>query len=130
MHITEFEKLVQQGVLMIPQKFRDKLDNVVITVAEEPSAEQLSKLGYRQGTLLFGLYEGVPQLRRGVHYNMAIPDRITIFKNPIERVARTPEQIKQKVRDTVYHEIAHHFGMDEKEIRLVEKKRLKRNRLE
>lgn len=108
---------------MIPKKFRDKLDNVVITVAEDPSAGQLNKLGYRQGALLFGLYEGVPQLRRGVHYNMAIPDRITIFKNPIEKVSQTPEQIKQQVRNTVYHEIAHHFGMDEKEIRRVEGKR-------
>ena len=120
---TVFEKLVEEGIALISQKFLKKLENVAIVVDEEPSAEQLRKLKLGKGYSLFGLYEGVPQIKRGPHYGMTLPDKITIFQRPIERLAHSDEEIKQIVRDTVWHEIAHHFGSDERRVREAERKK-------
>ncbi len=106
-----------------------KLNNVEIVVEDEPThfqSEALKlrppRLGEAGGALLFGLYEGVPQTRRE-SYGQVLPDKITIFKNPIEHVFSNPEDIKKAVKNTVWHEIAHHFGMDEKQVRSAEQKR-------
>ncbi len=116
-----FEKLVQEGIDLIPKKFMAKLENVAIVVEDEPTSEQTKKLKLGRGYLLFGLYEGVPQTKRGPHYGMTLPDKITIFQKSIEQFAQSEEQIKQVVKDTVWHEIAHHFGSDEKRVREAEK---------
>ncbi|MEK7160748.1 MAG: metallopeptidase family protein, partial [Patescibacteria group bacterium] len=97
----------------IPSDFLAQMKNVAVVVEDEPSQEQLEKLRLRKDTALLGLYEGVPQTRRNAAYGMVLPDKITIFKNPIELVASTPAEIKKIVQDTVRHEIAHHFGSDE-----------------
>jgi len=117
-----FEKLVQEGIDLIPKKFMAKLENVAIVVEDEPTSEQTEKLKLGRGYSLFGLYEGVPQTRRGPHYGMTLPDKITIFQRPIEQHAQSDEQIRQIVKDTVWHEIAHHFGSDEQRIKEAEKK--------
>jgi len=122
MDINEFEDLVDKGIAEIPQKFLIKLKNVAIVVEEEPSAEQTKKMKLRKDYTLFGLYEGVPQIKRSAYYS-ALPDKITIFKKPIEQFAQSPDEIKKIVKNTVWHEIAHHFGMSEEEIRKIEKKR-------
>ena len=96
----------------IPAEFLARLKNVAIVVTDEPNEEQLKKLKMRKDSTLLGLYEGVPLTRRG-EYTMALPDKISIFKNSIELVARTPEAIKKLAQDTVRHEIAHHFGSSE-----------------
>jgi predicted Zn-dependent protease with MMP-like domain len=119
----EFEQLVNAGIEAIPQRFLDLLNNVAVTIEHEPSAEQLAKHNLTRGQTLLGLYEGVPQSRRGVNYTAVLPDKITIFRGPILSLADTPEKIKQMVKDTVWHEIAHHFGMDEIEVRNAERKR-------
>ena len=116
----KFESLVQEGIEAIPKRFLDKLDNVVIVVENEPTPFQLSKLKMRQGWTLFGLYEGVPQTTRGAHYTNVVPDKITIFQKPIEAEAENINEIKNIVKNTVWHEIAHHFGMDEEEVRKAE----------
>lgn len=110
----EFEKLVQEGIEMIPKRFLEKLSNVAICIEETP-------LG-KQDSLLLGLYEGVPQTDRQ-HYGQVLPDKITIFKRPIERIARSKAEVRRIVADTVWHEIAHHFGMDEGRVRRAERKR-------
>jgi len=122
MDLIDFEELVNQGIAQIPEKFLKKLKNVAIVVEEEPSAEQIKKMKLRKDYILFGLYEGVPQIKRGVYYS-ALPDKITIFKNSIEQYARTPDEIKEIVKNTVWHEIAHHFGLDENEVRRIERRR-------
>jgi predicted Zn-dependent protease with MMP-like domain len=122
MDINEFEELVDKGIAEIPQKFLKKLKNVAVVVEEEPNQEQIKKLKLRKNYTLFGLYEGVPQTKRGVYYS-ALPDKITIFKNSIEQYARTPDEIKEMVKNTVWHEIAHHFGSDEKKLHDIEKNR-------
>jgi len=112
----QFEKIVDEAVAEVPQKFLDKLDNVAIVVEDIPSRDQLLKLGVKRVILLLGLYQGVPQIKRWGRGGM-LPDKITIFKRPIEYLSSTEEDVKRIVRDTVKHEIAHHFGMSEEEIR-------------
>jgi len=122
---TEFEKIVKQGIKAIPEKFLLKLDNVAIVIEDEPTLAQKKKLNLRPGWTLCGLYEGVPQAKRGTNYSAALPDKITIFQKPIEAAARDEKDIKEMVKNTVWHEIAHHFGMDEVRVRQAEVRRRK-----
>ena len=120
---SEFEELVNAGIEAIDRKFLDLLDNVAVTIEEEPNPKQVVQYQLIHGRTLLGLYEGVPQNRRGANYTSVLPDKITIFRGPILRIAQEPERIKQMVKDTVWHEIAHHFGMNEAEVRNAERKR-------
>lgn len=125
----DFEKIVTEGVKAIPERFLKLLDNVDIVIEDEPTPTQKRKLKLRQGWTLFGLYEGVPQSRRGSNYSAVLPDKITIFRKPIEASARNEEEIKEIVKNTVWHEIAHHFGMSEERVRLAENKRRNKEKL-
>jgi predicted Zn-dependent protease with MMP-like domain len=122
MKIEKFEELVNKGIKAIPERFLEKLDNVDIVIEEAPTSYQLKKLRARKNLIIFGLYEGVPQTKRW-QYGQVLPDKITIFKEPIEQFASSEEEIKEIVKNTVWHEIAHHFGMDEKKIKETELKR-------
>jgi predicted Zn-dependent protease with MMP-like domain len=86
------------------------MENIEVVVEDEPPPEILAGMG-RSGELL-GLYQGIPLTRRG-YYTNVMPDKISIYRGPITRLARTPERIKDQVRRTVIHEIAHHFGIDD-----------------
>jgi len=116
MEQEKFENLVEEGIKAIPKKFLEMLDNVDIVIEEEPTPYQLSKLKERRGSIILGLYEGIPKTKRW-QYGQVLPDKITIFKKSIEGVANSEQEIKEIVRNTVWHEIAHHFGMDEKSVR-------------
>ena len=118
----KFEKLVQEGIKAIPKRFLEKLDNVDIVIEEEPTSYQLKKLRAKKNLILFGLYEGVPKTKRW-HYSQVLPDKITIFKGPIERYAKSDSTIRELVKNTVWHEIAHHFGFSERGVRELEKNR-------
>ena len=122
---TEFEKIVNDGIKAIPEKFLRKLENVAIIIEDEPTSAQKKKLNIRPNWTLFGLYEGVPQLERGANYSAVLPDKITIFQNPIEEEARDEKDVEEVVKNTVWHEIAHHFGMDEARVRQVETRKKK-----
>lgn len=122
----DFEKIVNQGIKAIPEKFLLKLKNVVIVLEDKPTSAQKKKLNLGQDWTLFGLYEGVPQSERGVNYTAVLPDKITIFQKPIEIEAKDEEEIKEIVKNTVWHEIAHHFGMDENQVRQAEDRRRKK----
>ncbi len=111
-----FNKLVADALDSLPKEFGEKLNNVSVTVKDYPKPFQLWKGKVPPRGLLLGLYEGVPQTKRGIYYSN-IPDKITIFKNSILRVARTDEEITAQVRSTVMHEIGHHFGLTEAELR-------------
>jgi predicted Zn-dependent protease with MMP-like domain len=110
--VSEFELLVENALRGIPWRFRRQMKNVAIVVEQEPA---------RPGIL--GLYEGRPLASRSVFEGFAMPDKITIFQGPHERLARTRAQLEQMVADTVWHEIAHHFGMDEAQVRRAERRR-------
>lgn len=126
--IEKFEELVNKGIEAIPKGFLEKLENVDIIIEETPTPEQLKKLKIRKGSFLFGLYEGVPQTKRW-GYGQVLPDKITIFKAPIEKLAQSEKEIKEIVKNTVWHEIAHHFGLDEKKVRQAESRRIGKNNL-
>lgn len=120
MHLpaTEFEDLVVEALDSLPEGLLDVMSNVEVTVQPWPTREQLQSVGVRRGTLL-GLYEGIPLTRRhSSSYSIVVPDKVTIFQRPIERICSTREEIVDQVRETVIHEVAHHFGIDDD--RLVE----------
>ena len=118
---NEFDRLVGAAYARIPARFRKRLKNVALLVEPEPSAAQLGRL--RRGSTLLGLYEGRPLTTRSVFEPFSMPDRITIFQGPHERLARNPEHLLQLIDETVWHEVAHYFGMDESQVRAAERRR-------
>lgn len=110
----EFEKLIGEALDSLPSEFSKKLQNVGVTYENWPTPRQLAKLGLGRGSLLFGLYEGTPLTKRG--NALVMPDKITIFKYPILIVSRTPDEVKERVRKVLIHEIGHHFGLSDKEL--------------
>ncbi len=121
----EFDRMVAAAYARIPARFRKRLKNVALMVEAEPSAQQLARSRVGRGGTLLGLYEGRPLTTRSVFEPFAMPDRITIFQGPHERLARTPEHLARLVEDTVWHEVAHYFGMNEFQVRAAERKRRK-----
>ena len=112
-----FEQLVDEALGSLPEEIAAWLDNVAIVVGEWPTPQQLAQAGLRPGEMLFGLYVGVPKTHRGFTYGELVPDKIVIFRQPIQQLCRTPAQIRAQVRRTVLHEIGHHFGLDEGQLR-------------
>src|SRR3989338_294461 len=105
---ADFKKLVAEALVNLPEEFKEKMENVEVVVEDWPSPD------IAKGQLLFGLYQGIPKPKRGINYTMVLPDKITIFKGPIEFIARGDEEsIKRLIVDTVQHEIAHHFGISD-----------------
>lgn len=112
----EFEKLVEIETKNLPKEFLEKLQNVAIVVQDEPDEYQLKRGGYSENKCLLGLYEGIPQNQRS-YYNRALPDKITLFQKNIELVAgNNLEAIRQIIKNTLWHEIGHHFGFSEEEL--------------
>jgi len=120
---NEFDRLVSEAYAGIPARFRKRLKNVALIVEPEPSAAQLARGRVARGSTLLGLYEGRPLTERSVFEPFAWPDRITIFQGPHERLAQTPQDLPRLVADTVWHEVAHYFGMNEQQVRAAERKR-------
>lgn len=143
MHRIEFEKLVAEGFERLPQWVREKIKNVALLVEDEPSKEDREAEGLGEDETLLGLYKGVPLSARGQEYGVGatLPDTITLYQLPIEEAAedecstyevehenndlrnRYKEIVQKIVTETIWHEFAHHFGMDEHEVRDREQKR-------
>ena len=120
---ADFEKLVKKAILDLPEHIRQKMDNVDIVIEKKASLEQLGKVGLRSVDSLLGLYQGVPQTAWGRGFGNILPDKISIFQQPIEKLAKSDKEIVDLVKNTVWHEIAHHFGFSEKGVRTLEAKR-------
>jgi predicted Zn-dependent protease with MMP-like domain len=116
----EFNSIVLHAIEALPDEFQEKLENVDIVVEDWPSDEQLRRLKLRHRSQLLGLYEGVPRTRRGQGYNLVLPDKITIFRRPIEMICRSEKDIEAEISNVVKHEIAHHFGTGEETLRRIE----------
>jgi predicted Zn-dependent protease with MMP-like domain len=116
-----FEKLIARAMDELPREYIEQLDNVAITYADNPTPEQLAKQEVKQGQLLLGLYEGIPRTQRG-SYNMVLPDKITIFKYPILSLSSFESDVYERVKRTLWHEIAHHYGLDHGRIHELERK--------
>lgn len=117
MQRSDFEQLVRDAITTLPGEFKKVLDNVEVTIEDAPTKQQLQRLHMRGNMTLFGLYEGVPKTKRGSNYSLVLPDKITIFQSPIEQYYINEEQMAKHVRDVVLHEIGHHFGLSDREIR-------------
>jgi predicted Zn-dependent protease with MMP-like domain len=123
MNPREFDGLVADACARIPARFRQRLKNLAILVEPEPSPAQLARGRVPRGGTLLGLYEGRPLTSRSVFEPFSMPDRITIFQGPHERLASSPEHLSRLVEDTVWHEVAHYFGLNEREVRAAERRR-------
>jgi predicted Zn-dependent protease with MMP-like domain len=126
MRAVDFDQIVEQAFRRIPARFRSRMQNVAMVVEDEPSPSQRGRIPY--ASTLLGLYEGRPLTHRGVSEGFQLPDRITIFQGPHERMARNREDLERLVEETLWHEIAHHFGMNEREVRAAERLRRMRRR--
>jgi predicted Zn-dependent protease with MMP-like domain len=108
-----FEKLVHEAVRDLPAEFRKKLENVAIIVEDYPYERLIQQMGLSPDDTLFGLYEGVPLTERGFFEQPLYPDRILIFQRAIEEECDSPEEIKEELKTTLVHEVAHFFGIDD-----------------
>jgi predicted Zn-dependent protease with MMP-like domain len=115
-----FEGLVEKAIENLPSEFKSKLENVDVVVQEWPTRGQLRQAKHIRPTQFLGLYEGVPQTRRGRGYGLVLPDKISIFRKPIEAQCRFDDDIEAKIEEVVRHEIAHHFGLDDETLRKIE----------
>jgi predicted Zn-dependent protease with MMP-like domain len=113
----EFDQIVERAVRRIPRRFRRRLVNVVFVVEPEGADENL-----------LGIYHGRPLPARSVSEGFQLPDRIVIYQKPHERLARDIQHLEKLVEGTVWHEVAHYFGMDEAQVRLAERERAARRR--
>lgn len=124
----QFEQLVSEATQGLPKEFLEKLENVAIVIQDYPSQFQLSKVGYKKKECILGLYEGVPQYRRG-NYNRALPDKITLFQKNIEQIAGDESKVKDIIEETLWHEIGHHWGMNEEEVQKATLEHRKRKKI-
>ncbi len=109
---SDFDKLVEKALRAVPLRFRKKLKNVAFIVESEPPTPNL-----------LGLYHGRPLPWRSVSESFTMPDRITIYQGPHERLARNPGHLLKLLEDTVWHEVAHYFGLNERQVREAERRR-------
>jgi predicted Zn-dependent protease with MMP-like domain len=108
----EFDRLITRAMDELPQKYIEGLDNVAIVYADEPTEEQKIKMKLDNQHLLLGLYEGIPLTQRGNGYTFVLPDKITLFKNQILVTARTEAELFERIKRTLWHEIAHFYGLN------------------
>ncbi len=118
MNKERFEELVARAVDALPEEFLSALENVDVVVEENPTRKQLAGVG--RGMTLLGLYQGVPQTSRTESYGLVLPDKIIIFRRPILAMCRSEAEVEEEIGRVVRHEIAHHFGMEEDELRRIE----------
>lgn len=108
----EFDRLITRAMDELPQKYIEGLDNVVIVYADEPTDEQKIKMKLDNHHLLLGLYEGIPLTQRGGGYTFVLPDKITLFKNQILATVRDEAELFERIKRTLWHEIAHYYGLN------------------
>jgi predicted Zn-dependent protease with MMP-like domain len=124
MRKADFEKLVRKAILDLPENIRREIDNLEIIVEQKASPEQLQSVGLKSDYSLLGLYHGIPQTTWGKGFGNILPDKISIFQKPVEKLAKSEREIVDLVKNIVWHEIAHHFGFSERGVKLLEAKRI------
>ncbi len=120
MKIEKFESLVEEALAEIPEKFKKYIKNLAILVEERPPKKIFNFRDISPKSLILGLYHGVPFKHRGPYYGNLPPDVIVIYKEPIESVCRNEEEVQQKIKEVVFHEIGHYFGLSEEDLKLKE----------
>lgn len=97
----------------IPKPFRERMDNIAITVESRPTPAIARRFGLRRSEDLLGLYEGLPNPRRGADYGNVLPDKIIIYQEPLSRLCPDAETLREEIRRTVWHEVGHYFGLSD-----------------
>ena len=121
---ARFERLVERVVESLPEEFHARLENVDVVVEDWPTREELDSLGLKHRHALLGLYQGIPLTKRGGHYGLVPPDKITIFQKPIEAKCRDDAtRVTTEIGRVVRHEIAHHFGIGDGRLRELEREK-------
>lgn len=115
-----FEALVLRAIDDLPPEFADRIANLEFSIEDQATAEDTARTGAPRGSTLLGVYRGVPLTRRGAGYNMALPDRIVVFQRPLERLAADEEDLYDRVRRVVRHEVAHYFGISDDRLREID----------
>ena len=113
-----FDDAIERTIKSLPDAYVERLGSVAIVVEDEPTPAQLASVGARG---LYGLYQGIPRTHWGVD-NAAVPSKITLFRGPLVRSSRSMSSLSQAVEDTLLHEIAHHFGIDDARIRELQRR--------
>ena len=108
----QFDQLITRAMDELPQEYIRGLENVAIVYEDEPSEEQKVKMKLDHHRLLLGLYEGIPLTQRGNGYTFVLPDKITLFKKSILAIVRTETELFEQVKRTLWHEIAHYYGLN------------------
>lgn len=127
MERDRFEQLVAEAIEGLPEEFRERLENIDITVEDLPSNHQIRQAGLGRSMTLLGLYEGIPLTERHTGYGMVPPDKVTIFQKTIEaKCGADQTYIKEEIQRVVRHEIAHHFGIGDARLWQIEKRREER----
>ncbi len=111
-----FEQLVTEALKGIPAELREALDNIEVAIDDWPSEDQLTETGLDPDELLFGFYQGTPLPERSPMVPYTLPDLITIFQGSLEEACETEDELRDEIRRTVVHEIAHYFGFDEEKL--------------
>ena len=124
----KFEETVVSALKGLPAFFKKKMDNIDVVVEDEAPRDLLSEMGLRSPFDLLGLYQGIPLDRRGFFYGNVLPDKITLFQIPIESICRTEEEVKEKIREVVIHEVGHYFGLSDERLRELEHEGRKRRK--
>ncbi len=126
MEVGEFEKLVAEAVDGLPQNIKDAMNTVGFVIEKVARRRKANEVGVRSGRHLLGLYEGVPLIDRGPFYS-ALPDKITIFQLPIEDEAGgEPAAVRDLVAEVVWHELGHHLGFNDRQLRTIERRKKRR----
>lgn len=113
----KFEQFVADAMDALPERYQKNLDNVVLVVENTATPEQLKKQKVGPHQILLGLYEGIPLTGRGNNYSLVLPDKITLFKIPIEQMSSTEKELVEQIKHTLWHEVAHYYGLNHTDIR-------------
>ena len=113
----EFTEMMEEARHTIPEPFKEKIENLAFMAEPYPTEADLGRVGLTDRYSLLGIYSGVPYTYRNTYYMNTTPDRIILFQKNIERYCNNMDELKEKIREVLVHEIAHYFGMDEDQVR-------------
>jgi predicted Zn-dependent protease with MMP-like domain len=118
--VDEVEQFVHEAIEALPEDFKGRISNVAFTVEDRARPEDYGREVMPVGSTLLGVYRGVPLTRRGAGYNMVMPDRIVIFREPLQQLARDEDDLRDRIGRVVRHEIAHYFGISDERLREID----------
>ena len=119
---AQFQRLVDEAIASLPQRFRDAMVNMAIVVEDEPTLDQLREVEVDPPDTIYGLYEGTPLPERQWAHGNVLPDKISLFRLPILEDSADEDDVVVGIGETLIHEVGHYFGLNEEEIMEIEEK--------